>query len=65
MVRSPGLMNYSGPHPAVKHCAMQHSLDYLHEALQLWLSAGEKINFSEKITNFNGHRIQARRGFAR
>lgn len=26
--------------------AMQHSLDYLREALQLWLSVGEKINYS-------------------
>ena len=25
---------------------MQHSLDYLREALQLWLVAGEKINYS-------------------
>ncbi len=39
-------MNYSGLHPAVQHCAMQHSLDYLREALQVWLSTGEKINYS-------------------
>ena len=25
---------------------MQHLVDYLREALQLWLSAGEKINYS-------------------
>lgn len=25
---------------------MQHSLDYLREALQVWLGAGEKINYS-------------------
>lgn len=25
---------------------MQHSLDYLCEALQVWLSAGEKLNYS-------------------
>ncbi|MDT3610568.1 phage polarity suppression protein [Cronobacter sakazakii] len=43
---APELMNYSGQHPAVQHCAMQHSLDYLREALQVWLSAGEKINYS-------------------
>ncbi|EGT4385357.1 phage polarity suppression protein [Cronobacter malonaticus] len=43
---APELMNYSGQHPAVQHCAMQHSLDYLREALQAWLSAGEKINYS-------------------
>lgn len=42
---APELMNYSGQ-PAVQHCAMQHSLDYLREALQVWLSAGEKINYS-------------------
>ncbi|EKD5160825.1 Polarity suppression protein [Enterobacter cloacae] len=44
----PELMNYSGQHPAVQRCAMQHSLDYLREALQLWLVAGEKINYSEQ-----------------
>lgn len=43
---APELMNYSGQHPAVQHCVMQHSLDYLREALQVWLSAGEKINYS-------------------
>ncbi|KLP36944.1 phage polarity suppression protein [Enterobacter ludwigii] len=43
---APELMNYSGQHSAVQRCAMQHSLDYLREALQLWLSAGEKINYS-------------------
>ena len=40
------LMNYSGQHSAVQRCAMPHSLDYLREALQFWLSAGEKINYS-------------------
>ena len=40
------LMHYSGQHPAVQRCAMQHSLDYLRDALQLWLVAGEKINYS-------------------
>ncbi|EKK4000313.1 Polarity suppression protein [Cronobacter sakazakii] len=45
---APELMNYSGQHPAVQRCAMQHSLDYLREALQLWLVAGEKINYSEQ-----------------
>ncbi|SAG01769.1 phage polarity suppression protein [Enterobacter ludwigii] len=39
-------MNYSGQHSAIQRCAMQHSLDYLREALQLWLSAGEKIYYS-------------------
>ncbi len=43
---TPELMNYPGQHPAVQHCAMQHSLDCLREALQLWLVAGEKINYS-------------------
>ncbi len=27
---------------------MQHSLDYLREALQVWLSTGEKINYSSQ-----------------
>jgi hypothetical protein len=43
---APELMNYPGQHPAVQRCAMQHSLDYLREALQLWLVASEKINYS-------------------
>jgi len=43
---APELMNYSGQHPAVQHCAMQHSVDYLREALNVWLAAGEKINYS-------------------
>ncbi len=30
---APKLMNYSGQHSAVQRCAMQHSLDYLREAL--------------------------------
>ena len=25
---------------------MQHSVDYMREALQVWLAAGEKINYS-------------------
>jgi hypothetical protein len=32
---APALMNYSGQHPAVQRCAMQHSLDCLRDALQL------------------------------
>jgi hypothetical protein len=43
---APELMNYSGQHPAVQHCAMQHSIDYLREAINVWLTAGEKINYS-------------------
>ena len=43
---APELMNYSGQHSAIQRCAMQHSLDYLREALQVWLAAGEKINYS-------------------
>lgn len=38
---APELMNYPG-----QHSAMQHSVDYLREALQVWLVAGEKINYS-------------------
>ncbi|MDS0937012.1 phage polarity suppression protein [Enterobacter hormaechei] len=43
---APELMNYSGQHSAIQRCAMQHSLDYLREALQVWLATGEKINYS-------------------
>lgn len=43
---APELMNYSGQHSAIQRCAMQHSLDYLREALQVWLAAGDKINYS-------------------
>ena len=39
---APELMGYSSQHPAVRNCAMQHSVDYLREALQVWLVAGEK-----------------------
>lgn len=42
----PELMGYNSQHPAVRNCAMQHSVDYLREALNVWLAAGEKINFS-------------------
>lgn len=34
-----------GQHSAIQRCAMQHSVDYLREALQVWLAAGEKINY--------------------
>lgn len=44
--RAPELMNYSGQHSAIQRCAMQHSVDYLREALQVWLAAGEEINCS-------------------
>lgn len=43
---APELMDYSGQHPTVQCCAMQHSLDYLREVLLAWLVAGEKINYS-------------------
>ncbi|BDA91139.1 hypothetical protein E3AUHO_38250 [Klebsiella pneumoniae subsp. pneumoniae] len=36
-VLAPELMNYPW-----LHSAMQHSVDYLREALQVWLVAGEK-----------------------
>lgn len=38
---APELMNYPW-----QHSAMQHSVDYLREALQVWLVAGEKNNYS-------------------
>lgn len=43
---APELMGYNSQNPAVRHCAMQHSVDYLREALSVWLAAGEKINFT-------------------
>jgi len=43
---APELMGYNSQNPAVRHCAMQHSVDYLREALSVWLAAGEKINYS-------------------
>ncbi|HFG4834194.1 TPA: phage polarity suppression protein, partial [Salmonella enterica subsp. enterica serovar 1,4,[5],12:b:-] len=42
----PELMGYHEQLPAVKQSAMQHSVDYLREALSVWLAAGEKINYS-------------------
>ncbi len=42
----PELMGYNEHLPAVKQSAMQHSVDYLREALSVWLAAGEKINYS-------------------
>ena len=42
------LMNYSGQHSTIQRCAMQHSVDYLREALQVWLAVGDKINYSEQ-----------------
>jgi uncharacterized protein YoaH (UPF0181 family) len=42
---APELMAYNSQHPAVTHCVMQHSVDYLREALAVWLAAGEKINY--------------------
>lgn len=43
---APELMGYNSQHPAVSHCVMQHSVDYLREALSVWLAAGEKINYA-------------------
>ena len=40
------LMGYNEQLPAVKQSAMQHSVDYLREALSVWLAAGEKFNYS-------------------
>ena len=39
---APELMGYNKQLPAVKQSAMQHSVDYLREALSVWLAAGEK-----------------------
>lgn len=43
---APELMGYKGQHSAVKQCVMQHSVEYLREALVVWLARGEKINYS-------------------
>ena len=43
---APELMGYNEQLPAVKQSAMQHSVDYLREALSVWLAAGDKINYS-------------------
>ena len=40
------LMDYTGQHSAIQRCVMQHSVDYLREALQVWLAGGDKINYS-------------------
>ena len=43
---APELMGYNEQRPAVKQSAIQHSVDYLREALSVWLASGEKINYS-------------------
>lgn len=43
---APELMGYNSQNPAVARCVMQHSVDYLREALTVWLAAGEEINYS-------------------
>lgn len=43
---APELMGYHGQHSTVKQCVMQHSIQYLREALVVWLARGEKINYS-------------------
>ena len=43
---APELMGYHGQHSTVKQCVMQHSVEYLREALVVWLARGEKINYS-------------------
>lgn len=42
---APELMASNSLNPAVTRCMMQHSVDYLREALSVWLAAGEKINY--------------------
>ncbi len=43
---APERMRYNEQLRAVKQSAMQHSVDYLLEALSVWLASGEKINYS-------------------
>ena len=40
---APELMGYNSQHPAVRNCAMQHSVDYLREALNVWLAQDNDI----------------------
>jgi len=42
---APELKGYNSQNPAVTRCVMQHSVNYLREALSVWLAAGEKINY--------------------
>ncbi|EOT8853298.1 phage polarity suppression protein [Escherichia coli] len=44
-VLAPELMGYHGLRSTVKQCVMQHSMQYLREALVVWLARGEKINY--------------------
>lgn len=43
---APELMGYHMQHSTVKQCVMQHSMQYLREALVVWLARGGKINYS-------------------
>lgn len=45
-VLAPELMEYNNQHPAVKNCLIQHSVNYLREALQVRLTTGKIINYS-------------------
>ncbi len=39
---APELMAYDSQNPAVTRCVMQHSVDYLREALSVWLGRRRK-----------------------
>ncbi len=41
-----GLIGNHGQQSTIKQCVMQHSMQYLREALVVWLVIGEKINNS-------------------
>ncbi len=43
---APELMVYNSRDPSVTCCTIQHSVGYLREALSVWLTSGEKINYS-------------------
>lgn len=45
---APELMGY----PSVKQSAMQHSVDYLHEALSVWLTSNEKLIIPHRTATF-------------
>jgi hypothetical protein len=49
---APELMNYSGQHSAVQRCAMQHSVDYLREALPSGWPPVKKLIIRRRIMTF-------------
>ena len=48
---APELLGYNSRHYAVRHCAMQYSVDYLRESINVWLAAGERVNYFEQYND--------------